>query len=138
MARIFGLDGRASITIRPGRVTDEGNPRWISTDVEAVHEGADKAHVRTSSTEVDLLSLSKDLAGAVRRGEFSYRFSNMDENLHVSIDAGPAPNSYWFGVWLGEADGLSRGFRILAKADDIDSFARSLSNEVLDLVAKTA
>ncbi len=126
MAVLYGKTNGIAMTVRPYRLSDEGQPSWILTQLELKQEGTVILTTTLSLTAEDLAELRTQLADLAAAGRVDFRLEITDGDLVFEGHRGDSPGDVVVGLWKGLPYEVMKGYRFLVKADDLPQFVADL------------
>ena len=126
MAVLRDKTGDVALTLRPYRVTEDGEPTWILTQLELRRDGAKLLSTTFSITRDDLAALRdglNDFSAACRE---AFALTTTDEDFVLHVQRRESPGDIAIGFWTGEPYALMKGYRFVAVADELERFAGEL------------
>jgi len=117
------------MTLRPYRVSEEGEPVWILTQLQLKHRGVTLLSTTLSITSEDLAALESRLSELARGLLTHFALTTTDDDFVIEGERMEREGdvSVWF--WVGEAYGLRKGYRFVTVVDDLERFAGQLRSD---------
>lgn len=126
MAVLRGKTGDVALTLRPYRVSEEGEPTWLLTELELRQDGAKLLSTTFSITRDDLVALRAGLNDVAAACQDAFALTTTDEDFVLELKRRDSPGDIAVGFWTGEPYALMRGYRFVAVSDDVERFAGEL------------
>jgi hypothetical protein len=129
MAILRAKTGVVEMVLRPYRISEEGDPTWILTQLEVTQGGTKLMSTVLSLTKQDLARLRTYLTdvSAGRRRDFALTTTDYDLIIEARIMDGKDDVS--IGFWTGEPYGLMHGYRFMVQIADLQPFAIELLSD---------
>ena len=129
MANLSSKLGDVSLTLRPYRLSEEGRPTWVLTQLELTHDGRKLMSTTLSVTKDDLVELLFGLRGLLSNGSNSFSITTTDEDLIIQAQTLDSEGDVAVGYWFGEPYVLMQGYRFVTTTSSLHQFVSDLELE---------
>lgn len=117
------------MTLRPYRLTEEGLPNWVLTEIRIKEDEFVHLSSTFSLTTDDLAELRmhfSELASG-RCGEFV--LETTDGELRIEARLADTAGEVLISLWQGQPYSVSKGYRFLAKLEDLSQFVKDVEHD---------